>query len=177
MLKKTHTNTTNEKSIALDVSAVARFLPHRDVMALLDGIGAYWPERRKILAQKHVPMNEFAVQGYLPHKPCFPPTLLVECLAQTCGIMMNMEALVREGGDAWRFDDPEYRQTLPEVELSVLAESDVKHHSYAVPGDTIKLNAKVSIQRKEFHYFAVSAEVNDQEIAAGTILLSYPTYM
>ena len=165
------------KSISLDVSAVARFLPHRDVMALLDGIGEYWPDERKLWAQKHVPQSEYAVQGYLPSAPVFPPTLVVESLAQTCGIMMNMEALVRAGGDVWQFANPDYRETLPEVELSVLAESDVKHNSYAVAGDTIKLNAKVSMQRKEFHFFKVSAEVRDQEISSGTILLSYPTYM
>lgn len=175
LLSKTIDN--KEKSLSLDVSAITRFLPHRDVMALLDGIGEYWPEQRRLWAQKHVPMNEFTVQGFLPQYPCFPPTLVIEALAQTCGIMMNMEAITRTGADVFRFSDPEYRSTLPEVELSVLAESNIKHHSYAFPGETIKLNASVSLQRKEFHYFKVSAEVPGREISSGSIMLSYPTYM
>lgn len=166
-----------DKSISLDVSAISCFLPHRDVMALLDGIDTYWPEKRELIAQKHVPMNEFTVRGYLPGGTIFPPTLVVECLAQTCGIMMNMEGLVRSGGDVWKFADAGYRETLPEVELSVLAESQIKHHEYALCGDTIKLHASVSIQRKEMHYFKVSAVVNDKEISTGSIMLSYPTYM
>ena len=90
---------------------------------------------------------------------------------------MNMEGLVREGADVKRLVDAAYRKTLPAVELSVLAESDVTQHSHAFPGDTLRLNATVSLQRKEFHYFKVSAGVEDREIASGTILLSYPTYM
>lgn len=177
MLQSPSKNDTESRSITLDVSAVCCFLPHRDVMALLDGIGGYWPEERRIWAQKHIPMNEFSIQGFLPENPCFPPTLVVEALAQTCGIMMNMEGLVRAGGDVWRFPDATYRETLPAVELSVLAESAVKHHSYALPGETLKLNATVSLQRKEMHYFKVAAEVEGREIASGSILLSYPTYM
>jgi 3-hydroxymyristoyl/3-hydroxydecanoyl-(acyl carrier protein) dehydratase len=165
------------KQISLDVAAVTRFLPHRDVMALLDGIESYWPHQRRLIAKKHVPMNEFSVQGYLPGSSWFPPTLLTEALAQACGIIMNMEALVRSGGDVWRFDDPAYRATLTEVPLSVLAESHIKHQRCAISGETIRLHTSVSMQRKEFHYFKVSATVGDDELAAGNILLSYPTYM
>ena len=146
-------------------------------MALLDGVDHYWPEQRKLIAKKHVPMNEFSVQANEEGQPHFPPTLVVESLAQTCGIMMNMEALIRSGGDVWRFSDSEYRISLPEVELSVLAESQIKHHGYARPGDTIKLSAEVSLQRKEMHYFKVSANIADTEISSGSIMLSYPTYM
>lgn len=162
--------------IQLDSDAIRKLLPHRDVMALLDRIDHYEPSKRQIVAIKRVPMNEFSMQnlgGWL----YFPPTLLVECLAQTCGIMMNMEGLERLGVDLQRLPDRAYRSTIPDVPLSVLAESHVKHESYAVPGDSISLQCKVTLQRGEFRYFEVKASVGDRQLSKGTILLSYPPYM
>ena len=164
-------------SIQLDSDAIRRLLPHRDVMALLDRIDDYHPESRTIVAVKQVPMNEFSVQGMRPGSLYFPPTLLTECLAQTSGIMMNMEGLQRLGVELRNLPDRAYRQTIPEVPLSVLAESHIKHEYLAQPGDTIYLHSKVAMQRAEFRYFQVSARTTDRALAKGTILLSYPSYM
>lgn len=164
-------------SIQLDGDAIRKLLPHRDVMALLDRIHDYHPESRTIVALKHVPMNEFSIQNFGPDRNYFPPTLLTECLAQTCGIMMNMEGLQKLGVELRNLPDPSYRQTIPDVPLSVLAESHIKHESFAQPGDSVYLHSKVAMQRAEFRYFHVSARTSERELAKGTILLSYPSYM
>ena len=174
----THLETPSQlPSIQLDADAIRRLLPHRDVMALLDRIDEYNPEARTIVAAKQVPMNEFSIQSFGLNRIYFPPTLLIECLAQTCGIMMNMEGLQRLGVVLRNLPDARYRKTIPEVPLSVLAESHIKHESYAQPGDTIYLHSKVAMQRAEFRYFQVSARTTERELAKGTILLSYPSYM
>ncbi len=174
----TQTETTLElPSIQLDADAIRKLLPHRDVMALLDRIDEYHPESRTIVAVKQVPMNEFSIQSLGTDFIYFPPTLLTECLAQTSGIMMNMEGLQRLGVELRSLPDPAYRQTIPEVPLSVLAESHIKHESLAQPGDSIYLHSKVAMQRAEFRYFQVSARTTDRVLAKGTILLSYPSYM
>ena len=163
--------------IELDGDAIRKLLPHRDVMALLDRIQAYHPVERTIVAVKRIPMNEFSMQGQTSGRPHFPPTLLTECLAQASGIMMNMEGLQKLGVDLRRLPDRTYRTTIPDVPLSVLAESHLKHEFYAEPGETIYLQSRVAMQRGEFRYFHVRARTESRELADGTILLSYPTYM
>ncbi len=163
--------------ITLDAHAVRCLLPHRDVMALIDGVKEYYPQQRKIIAFKRVPMNEFAMQGYLPDSPMFPGTLVIEALAQTSGLMMNVERLEKEGVVVERLEEREYLSSLPEIPLSVLAESHIRQVSVATPGDTIFLQATVAMQRAEFRYFKVEARTDCNLIATGTILLSYPTYM
>lgn len=167
----------HDGTIRLDAVAMRKLLPHRHVMALLDSVEQYQPHVRRIRACKLVSSTEFALQGYLPRLPMFPPTLIVEALAQTCGIMMNMEKMQVEGIDLFRLQDRDYLLALPEVPLSVLAESHVRQHSIVEPGQTIRLDAHVALQRGEFRYFKVAASVDSRAIASGTILLSYPTYM
>ncbi len=163
--------------IQLDAFAVRCLLPHRDVMALIDGVKDYQPEARSLLAFKRVPMNEFAMQGYYPNKPMFPPSLVIEALAQASGLMMNVERLAKEGVEVERLEDRSYLATLPEIPLSVLAESHIRHRTLALPGETIYLEAKVAMQRAEFRFFKVEARTEDRVLSTGTILLSYPTYM
>ncbi|MCC6509580.1 MAG: hypothetical protein IT423_10760 [Pirellulaceae bacterium] len=163
--------------ISLNYQAVRCLLPHRDTMALIDGVKEYHPQDRMIMAYKRVPMNEFAMQGYLPIMPMFPGALVIEALAQASGLMMNIERLVKEGVVAERLEEPHYLTTLPEIPLSVLAESHIRQKSIATPGDTIYLEAKVAMQRAEFRYFKVTARTELTLVADGTILLSYPTYM
>lgn len=164
-------------AIQLDAHAVRCLLPHRDTMALIDGVKCYEAGKRHIVAFKRVALNEFSVRGFFPDHPMFPPTLVIEALAQACGLMMNMERLETEGVVLERLEDRAYLATLPKIPLSVLAESHIRQRSVAQPGDTIDLQATVAMQRAEFRYFKVEARTERATLATGNILLSYPTYM
>ncbi len=170
--------TTTSPSVSLDARACRALLPHRDVMALLDGVKWYRPLERHLVGFKRIATNEFTVRGYQPRQPMFPPTMIIEVLAQTCGIMMNMERLRdQQGVDLLRLEDPAYVAALPPIPLSVLAESTIKQHHQVFPGDTLELEAKITLQRHEFRYFKCAARVADEVVADGTILLSYPQYL
>lgn len=175
----TTTMDTNKKtSVALNAEAIRRLLPHRDVMAMLDGVAQYTPDERHLLGFKRIATNEFTVRGYCPRQPMFPPTLIIETLAQACGIVMNMERLRDlQGVDLLRLEEPEYIEQLPPIPLSVLADSSIKQHAQVFPGDTLQLETKITIQRQDFRYFTAIARVNDTVVADGTILLSYPNYL
>lgn len=169
--------TLAKRKITLDSRACRALLPHRDVMALIDGVQEFTPENRRLVALKRVPTSEFTIRGYFPRKPMFPPTMIIEALAQASGLMMNVEKLVELNDlDVYRLEEPEYVAQLPEIPLSVLAESAVKQHGPVFPGDTVKLETRIAIQRNEFRYFEVAARVNDFIVADGSLLLSYPNY-
>lgn len=170
--------TESKTSVSLNAAGCRALLPHRDVMALLDGVSWYTPAARHLMGYKRIATNEFAVRGHFPRMPMFPPTLVIEVLAQTCGIMMNMERMRDDHGvDLLRLDEPAYLAQLPPIPLSVLAESTIKQYAQAFPGDTLELEAKIAIQRQEFRYFKVAARVGETLIADGSILLSYPNYL
>lgn len=169
---------TESPTICLNAAACRKLLPHRDVMAFIDGVPQYTPEARKLTAFKRIATSEFSVRGHFPRKPMFPPAFVIEALAQACGIMMNMERMRDQSGvELLRLEDPAYLAQIPPIPLSVLAESSIKQHSIALPGDTLTLEAQITLQRQEFRYFKVAALVGGRKIADGTILLSYPDYM
>ncbi len=172
------TTLETKNSVTLDAAACRALLPHRDVMAFIDGVTWYRPQERHLQAFKRVATSEFAIRGHFPQKPMFPPCFVIEALAQASGIMMNMERMRDDNGVVLlQLDDPAYLAQTPPIPLSVLAESTIKQHGIAYPGDTLTLEAKIVMQRKEFRYFKVAARVGDHLIADGTILLSYPEYM
>jgi 3-hydroxyacyl-[acyl-carrier-protein] dehydratase len=176
-MSETHCIET-KKSVKLNAAACRGLLPHRDVMAMIDGVSWYAPAERHLRAYKRVATSEFAVRGHFPRMPMFPPTLVIEALAQASGIMMNMERMRDHSGvELLRLDEPDYLARLPPIPLSVLAESNIKHHSCVLPGDTLELEAKIAAQRQEFRYFKVVARVAERLVAEGTILLSFPSYM
>ncbi len=169
---------SQKTSVRLDAAACRKLLPHRDVMALLDGVSWYSPSDRHLLGFKRVATNEFTVRGYCPRQPMFPPTLVIEVLAQASGIMMNMERMRdRQGVDLLRLEEPEYLAQIPPIPLSVLADSTIKQHAQVFPGDTLELETKITLQRQDFRYFKVAARVGDTLVADGSILLSYPNYL
>lgn len=164
-------------SVRMDAHGCRCLLPHRDCMALIDGVDWYSPADRHLIAFKRIATNEFAVRGHFPRMPMFPPALVIEVLAQACGLMMNVERLASTHGiEPLRLDDPVYLQQLPEIPLSVLAESHIKQYSQALPGDTLIADCQLVLSRQDFRYFKVSAWVDDAMVADGNILLSYPSY-
>jgi 3-hydroxyacyl-[acyl-carrier-protein] dehydratase len=169
--------TTEKRFVRIDSHGCRCLLPHRDVMALIDGVSVYTPEDRSLRAFKRIATNEFVLRGHFPRQPIFPASLVIEALAQACGIMMNMERMRDDHQvDLYRLDDRAYLETLPPIPLSVLADSSIKQYRQAYPGDTLGLEVKIAMQRHDFRYFKVAAKVEDLTIADGSILLSYPQY-
>lgn len=159
---------------SFDARAVRRLLPHRDWMALLDRVESYDDDERRITGIKVLGQDEPTLAGYLPGRRVFPGTLIIEVLAQTCGLLMNVEYHVRRGG---RIDHPDDIAALPLPPLSVLAESKVTQRGIAQAGDEIRLDCRVVLQRQDLYSFKVRASCRGAAIAEGTILLAYPAYM
>jgi 3-hydroxyacyl-[acyl-carrier-protein] dehydratase len=98
----------------LDIHEVLKYLPHRYPMLLIDRVLDYTKDET-LTAIKNVTINEPFFQGHFPYHPVMPGVLIVEAMAQACGILSikSMDTLPNEnsvyyfvGIDKARFKRP-----------------------------------------------------------------------
>jgi 3-hydroxyacyl-[acyl-carrier-protein] dehydratase len=162
--------------LSFDSAVVQLMMPHRRQMALLDRVESYSVHERKLVAIKTVAQNEPVFEGHFPDDPRFPGPLIIEALAQACGIMMNIEHAVEKKLRLDRLLDPEYIAAAPPPPHTVLAESKIRLRRWVRPGEMIRLEAHMALRRTEICYFKVRAVVDDAEVATGEIILALPDY-
>jgi 3-hydroxyacyl-[acyl-carrier-protein] dehydratase len=75
-----------EKLNSIDIHKVLQMLPHRYPFLLIDRVLDY-TKGEKLTAIKNVTINEPFFPGHFPHRPVMPGVLVVEAMAQACGIL------------------------------------------------------------------------------------------
>ncbi|GAC1468857.1 MAG: bifunctional UDP-3-O-[3-hydroxymyristoyl] N-acetylglucosamine deacetylase/3-hydroxyacyl-ACP dehydratase [Isosphaeraceae bacterium] len=127
---------TDGASVALDVAAIMRILPHRYPFLMIDRVLEIVPGER-VVAIKNVTANEPFFQGHWPGRPVMPGVMIIEALAQAGGVMIA------------EFVD---RSKV----IVIAAIDDVKIRRPVVPGDQIQL--KVNCLRLRNSYAQVQGE-------------------
>jgi 3-hydroxymyristoyl/3-hydroxydecanoyl-(acyl carrier protein) dehydratase len=177
MVQSTGAAERAESAFALDSRTVKMFMPHRHAMALLDCVEQCCLQERRLRGYKNVARNEPVLIGHFPDDPVFPPSLIVEALAQAAGCLMNLLFLFERGIPIERLTEEAYVRTVERPPLSVLAESRVKQTGMARPGDRLFLNVRVTLRRGEISAFTVEAETERGKVAHGELILAYPSYV
>lgn len=133
-------------SIAIDIKQLARILPHRYPMLLVDRVIEIDGDRRAV-GLKNVSMNEPFFQGHYPGTPIMPGVLIVEAMAQLSGVLIGQK-LEHTG------------------KLAVLLSLDrVKLRRPVTPGDQLLLEAESVRVRSRIAHMRCRAYVAD-ELAA-----------
>ena len=166
----------SEDIIALDSQTVKLFMTHRDAMALIDCVESGSIVERRVRGLQNI-SNEPVLTGHFPDDPVFPPSLVIEALAQAAGCLMNLLQLSGRGALVARLKDADYVRTIESPPLSVLAESRITQVGLALAGDRLYLNARVTLRRGDITAFAVEAETERCKIAHGELILAYPPYV
>ncbi len=168
---------TQESTFGLGSSTVKVFMPHRHAMALLDCVEQCCLPERRLRGYKNIARNEPVLTGHFPDDPVFPPSLIVEALAQAAGCLMNLLFLFHRGVTMQRLTEAAYVSTIEPPPLSVLAESRIRQTGLARPGDRLFLEARVTLRRGDISMFAVRAETERAKVAHGELILAYPSYV
>ena len=135
----------------LDNAGVQKILPHRYPFLLVDTVLEI--ERlKRIISLKNVCINEPFFQGHFPGKPVMPGVLIVECMAQTGGLLLLSEISERD------------------KKLFYLAAVDeARFRRPVVPGDQLRIEVNVLKWKVKFCKLQAVATVNG-DVAAEAIL-------
>jgi len=138
--------------INMDVNEIKKYLPHRYPFLLVDKIVDI--DEKKITGIKNVTVNEPFFVGHFPDHPVMPGVLIIEALAQTCGVL----ALKRE----------ENRGKL----AYFAAIQNAKFRKPVFPGDTIRLEIEVMKYRTKVVQAHGTAKVGRDVVAEADLLFS-----
>ncbi len=139
----------------VDINHIMSLLPHRYPFLLVDRVIDYKPFDY-LTAIKNVTINEPFFQGHFPGNPIMPGVLMLEALAQACGILSDLSRSASEGH---RF-------------IYFFASIDnAKFKQIVTPGDQLRLQVKLETQKRDFWKMHAEAYV-DEKLACSADLMS-----
>jgi 3-hydroxymyristoyl/3-hydroxydecanoyl-(acyl carrier protein) dehydratase len=165
-----------EKYLSVDALTTRRLVPHRFPMLLLDRVKGFYYEEQRCLSIKVVSQNDPVLPGHFPGFPIYPGALSIEALAQNAGMAVMLQDRLQavgsiEGVVEWLTQLPE-QPVLSLDNVTVLAESRIKHMSPVYPGSVIELEASLSLQRAGMAVYKVCARVDGLEVSKGQLTMA-----
>lgn len=142
----------------IEIAELRKILPHRYPMLLIDRVLSYSLEPEKTLtAIKNVTINEPFFQGHFPGMPVMPGVLLLEAMAQACGVLAHV-ALATS-------DDIGGIYYLVKIDKA-------KFNRKVVPGDQVLMEVKQTRIMRGMGMYEARATVNGQRTASCELLCS-----
>ncbi len=135
----------------LDVVAIQDILPHRYPMLLVDRVLEL--EETRIVGLKNVTATEPHFQGHFPDFPVMPGVLIVECMAQTAGILVLSQ--------------------IPDRKNKVVLLTSIDNARFrkpVVPGDQLRVEMTVISKRASLAKMRGEARVNNELVAECTVM-------
>jgi 3-hydroxyacyl-[acyl-carrier-protein] dehydratase len=143
------TDQTTTAARTLDLNGIKRRLPHRYPFLLVDRVVDYTPGE-SLQAVHNASASAWWVPGHFPGEAIMPGVLLVEALAQACGLLAFV---TREA-------EPD-AELPPEAPLFYLVGVDeARFKSPVVPGDAVSLAVELDRLVRGIWLFKARAEVN-----------------
>ena len=136
----------------LTVTDILAALPHRYPFLMLDRVVECDPGRR-VVALKNVSINEPYFQGHFPGAPVMPGVMLVEAIAQACGII----ALTAHPG-------------MSEKLFYLAALDGFRFRRPVVPGDQVRITVTKVAEKRSIWKFEALAEVDGNRVAEGEVM-------
>lgn len=138
----------------LDIQTIQKYIPHRYPFLFLDRIQEI-EMGKHLVAIKNVSINEPHFQGHFPGNPLFPGVLVLEAMAQACGVLtMISENVTPQEGKSYMLvgiDNARFKRPV-------------------VPGDQLILRAEIVTNKRGIWKYRAQASVNGDLVATADIL-------
>jgi 3-hydroxyacyl-[acyl-carrier-protein] dehydratase len=143
----------------MDIEAIMDQLPHRYPFLLVDRVLACEPGKF-VHALKNVTYNEPFFTGHFPHRPVMPGVIIIEALAQACGILAFRTVEVVPDKD---------------TRFYFVAIDKARFRKPVEPGDQLMLKVTLLRAFKGIWKFHGVAEVEGKEVASAEIMVAPET--
>lgn len=142
----------------IESAEIMKLLPHRYPFLLIDRVMSYTLEPEKTLtAIKNVSINEPFFQGHFPTTPVMPGVLILEAMAQACGVLAHV-ALATEGDIGGIY-------YLVKIDNAKFARK-------VIPGDQLVIEVKQTRIMRGLGKYEARCSVDGQRTASCDILCS-----
>ncbi len=136
------------------IEEIREYLPHRYPFLLVDRVTEL-VEGERIVAYKNITINEPFFDGHFPTYPVMPGVLITEAMAQAAGIL-GFKTMGKKPAEGSMY--------------LFVGSDDVRFKRQVVPGDQLKLEARILGEKRGIWKFECKATVDGQLAASGTIL-------
>ena len=149
--------TDNMIKTPIELKEIMEILPHRYPMLLIDRVVSYTLEPEVTLtAIKNVTINEPFFQGHFPGKPIMPGVLVIEAMAQACGLLAHVALASANVNDIYYL-----------VKID-----NAKFNRMVVPGDQLLMEVKQTRIMRGMGKYEARVTVNGERTASCELLCS-----
>ncbi|MGA9575415.1 MAG: 3-hydroxyacyl-ACP dehydratase FabZ [Lysobacterales bacterium] len=142
----------------IESAGIMKILPHRYPFLLIDRVISYTLEPEKTLtAVKNVTINEPFFQGHFPTVPVMPGVLILESMAQACGVLAHV-AMATTGNSGGIY-------YLVKVD-------NARFTRKVIPGDRLLVEVKQTRIMRGMGKYEASVTVDGQRTASCELLCS-----
>ena len=138
----------------MKVEEIQEYLPQRYPFLLVDRV-VEMELGKSIVAYKNVTINEPFFNGHFPGKPIMPGVLIIEALAQAAGVL-GFKSQEKKPADGYLY--------------YFVGADDVRLRRPVVPGDQLRLEARIVANKKGIFKCDCRATVGDELVGTMTIM-------
>jgi 3-hydroxyacyl-[acyl-carrier-protein] dehydratase len=140
--------------LPIDIERIASMLPHRYPFLLIDRVTAF-EHGKRLTAMKNVTINEPFFQGHFPGHPVMPGVLIIEAMAQACGVLIKLSV--------------PHDASVPVVFYLVKVDN-ARFNRIVVPGDQLVLEVEHKRTMRNMSLFWCKAMVEGKVAAEAELL-------
>jgi 3-hydroxyacyl-[acyl-carrier-protein] dehydratase len=137
-----------------EIREILKLVPHRWPMVMIDRVTQY-DDGDTLTALKNVTYNESFFPGHFPVAPTMPGVLILEAMAQSCGIFAVLKSgITAESGMIFYFagiDNARFKRPV-------------------VPGDQLVFHVQFVKQKRDLWKFACVARVDAQVVCEAEMM-------
>jgi 3-hydroxyacyl-[acyl-carrier-protein] dehydratase len=145
---------------SIDIHKVMQMLPHRYPFLLIDRVLDY-SKGESLTAIKNVTINEPFFPGHFPNRPVMPGVLVVEAMAQACGILTNLS------------DETQHSDKGVFLFVGI---DKARFKRQVEPGDQLRFEVKITRKMRGIWMYAGEAYVGEELACSAELMCTYKEF-